>query len=80
VDGACGMHGSREKRTGFWWESPKDKDHLKDQGVDRLGSKWTLCRLIGGWGGFTWRRIGIVAGSRECGVEASGSGATDLAS
>jgi hypothetical protein len=29
--------------TGFWWESPERKDHLKDQGVDgRMGSKWTL--------------------------------------
>jgi hypothetical protein len=23
-----------ETRTVFWWESPKEKDHLKDQGVD----------------------------------------------
>jgi hypothetical protein len=31
------------------WESPKEKDHLKDQGVDgRMGSKWTLERLAGG--------------------------------
>jgi hypothetical protein len=21
--------------AGFWWESPKEKDHLEDQGVDR---------------------------------------------
>jgi hypothetical protein len=27
--------------TGLWWESPKEKDHLKDHGVDRrTGSKW----------------------------------------
>jgi hypothetical protein len=27
-----------EKCRGFWWESPKKKDHLKDQGVDgRMG-------------------------------------------
>jgi hypothetical protein len=33
----------------FWWESPNKKDHLKDQGVDgRMGSKWTLGRLVGG--------------------------------
>jgi hypothetical protein len=39
----------------FWWESPKEEDHLKDQGVDgRLGSKWTLGYwLRGGWNGFT---------------------------
>jgi hypothetical protein len=28
---------------------PKEKDHFKDQGVDgRMGSKWTLGRLVGG--------------------------------
>jgi hypothetical protein len=40
-----------ETRTGFWWESPKEKDHLEDEGVDgRMGSKWTLGRLVGGGG------------------------------
>jgi hypothetical protein len=30
---------------------PEEKDHLKDQGVDgRMGSKWTLGRLVGGCG------------------------------
>jgi hypothetical protein len=44
--------------------SPKGKDHLKDQGVDgRMGSKWTLGRLVEGvWSGFTWLRIGVVGG------------------
>jgi hypothetical protein len=37
--------------TGFRWESPKDKDHLEGQGTDgRMGSKWTLGRLAGGFG------------------------------
>jgi hypothetical protein len=37
--------------TEFWWESLKEKDHLKDQGVDvRMGSKRTLGRLVGGGG------------------------------
>jgi hypothetical protein len=53
--------GEGETYTGFWWESQKEKDHLKNQGVDgRIGSKWTLERLVGGWSGFTWFRIGIV--------------------
>jgi hypothetical protein len=38
-----------EMCTGFWWECIKEKDHLEDQGVDgRMGSKWTLGRLVGG--------------------------------
>jgi hypothetical protein len=29
-----------EKCTEFWWERPKEKDHLEQQGVDgRMGSK-----------------------------------------
>jgi hypothetical protein len=37
---------------------------LEDQGIDRrMGSKWTLGRLVGGvWSGFTWLRIGTVGG------------------
>jgi hypothetical protein len=43
---------------------PEGKDHLKDQGVDgRMGSKWTLGRLVGGvWSGFSWLRSGAVGG------------------
>jgi hypothetical protein len=33
----------REKRTRFWWESPKEGDHLEDRGVDgKMGSEWIL--------------------------------------
>jgi hypothetical protein len=46
-----------EKCTGFWRESPKEKDHLKDQGRDgRMGSKWTLGRLVG-VGGVEWIHV-----------------------
>jgi hypothetical protein len=38
----------RGKCAVFWWESPKERDHLRDQGVDgRMGSKWILGRLAG---------------------------------
>jgi hypothetical protein len=37
--------------TGFWRESPEEKDHLKGQGVDgRMGSKWNLGRWVVGRG------------------------------
>jgi hypothetical protein len=55
VGGACGTHGrgGGETCTGSWWESPKERDHLKDQGVDgRKGSKWTLGRFARG--GVEW--------------------------
>jgi hypothetical protein len=49
----------------FWWESPKEGDHLKDRGVDgRVGWEWILGQLTGRglWSGFTWLRIGTVGG------------------
>jgi hypothetical protein len=53
-----------ETCTGSRWESPKEKDQVKDQCVDgRMGSKGTLGRLVREvWSGFTWLRIGIIGG------------------
>jgi hypothetical protein len=55
--GECGWQGMwhagerREKCTRFWWESPKERDHLEDQGVDgKMGSEWIL-------GGMDWIRL-----------------------
>jgi hypothetical protein len=51
------MHGRGEKSVQrFWWESPKERDHLEDQGVGgKMGSEWILGRLAGGmWNGFDW--------------------------
>jgi hypothetical protein len=40
---------TREKCRRFWWETQKERDHLKDQCIDgRKGSEWLLGRLVGG--------------------------------
>jgi hypothetical protein len=37
--------GEGENCTVFWWESPKERDYLNDQGVDgRMGLEWVLGR------------------------------------
>jgi hypothetical protein len=55
------MEEREETCTGFWWESPKERDHLKDRGIDgRMGLEWISRRLTGGMGagsGFTWLKI-----------------------
>jgi hypothetical protein len=33
---------------GFWWESSKERDHLKDQGIDGNGIRMDLKEI--GWG------------------------------
>jgi hypothetical protein len=68
----------REKCTRFWWESPRESDHLEDQGVDgKMGSEWILGRLASGCGlDSTGSGQGPVAGCCECGDEPSGSCAT----
>jgi hypothetical protein len=42
----------------FSWESPKERDHLEDQGVGgKMGSEWILGRLAWGmWIGSDWLR------------------------
>jgi hypothetical protein len=50
----------REKYTRFWWENPRERDHLEDQGVrGKMGSVWILGRLVWRervWIGFDWLR------------------------
>jgi hypothetical protein len=81
VGGACSSHGKGEKSVeGFWWESPKERDHLEDQGVGgEMGSEWILERLAWGCGlDSTVSGQGPVAGCSECSDEPSGSYATEL--
>jgi hypothetical protein len=63
VGGACGEE-RREKCTGFWWESPKERDLLEDRDVNgRMGPQWNLGRLTGRMlSGFNWLRIGTGGG------------------
>jgi hypothetical protein len=83
--GGRGMWHAWERRgkcSRFWWESPREGDHLEDQGIDgKMGSEWILGRLtLGVWIGLDWLRQGPVAGCCECGDEPSGSCATELVS
>jgi hypothetical protein len=35
--------GRGEVNTGFWWKTPRERDHLEDLGVDgRIILKWTF--------------------------------------
>jgi hypothetical protein len=47
VGGACSTHGRGQKSVqSFWWESPKERAHLEDQGIGgKTGSEWILGRL-----------------------------------
>jgi hypothetical protein len=39
----------REICARFWWETPKERDHSEDRGVDgRMGSQWILGKLAVG--------------------------------
>jgi hypothetical protein len=52
-----------ETCTGFWWESPKEKDHLKDQGVDgRMGQNGPKGDWLGGVEWIKLAQVGIVGG------------------
>jgi hypothetical protein len=69
--------GRRDKCKRFWWESPKERDHLEDRGIDgRMGLEWILGRRV--WSGFTWVGVGAGGGAQH-GDEPSGSVAMELA-
>jgi hypothetical protein len=53
-----------ERREKCTRESPKEKDHLEDQGVGgKMGSEWIFGRLAWVvWIGFDWLRTGTGGG------------------
>jgi hypothetical protein len=70
-----------EKCKGFWWENLKERDHLKDRGVDcRMELELILGGLAGVGCGVDSPGSGSepVAGSGESGDELPGTGATEL--
>jgi hypothetical protein len=84
VGGACSTHG-RGNCTRFWWESPKGRDHLEDQGVGgKMGSEWILFVREIGLGGVDWIRLAQDRDRWRAVVSAvmnpSGSCATELVS
>ena len=47
--------------TGFWWGKLREKDHLKDPGVDgRIILRWFFWKWdVEAWTGSIWLTIGI---------------------
>jgi len=60
---ACGTCGGGEC-TGFWWGNVRERDHLRDPGVDgRIILGWISRRWdVGVWTGLGWLRIGTGGG------------------
>jgi len=50
MGGTCSTYGGKgEAYTGFWWGNLRERDHLKDPGVDgRIISRWIARRGDGG--------------------------------
>jgi hypothetical protein len=47
-----------EIHTEFWVESPKERDHSEDRGVDKKIIKGILDNKVGVWTEVIWLRIG----------------------
>ena len=64
MGGHVARMGRGEAYTGFWWEDPREKDHLGDSGVDgRKKLRWIFRKWdVGAWTGLSWLRIGTGGG------------------
>jgi hypothetical protein len=53
-----------EVHTGFSWRDPRERDHLKDPGIDgRVVLKWVFEKWdTRAWTGLIWLMIGTVGG------------------
>jgi len=65
------LKGRGEVCTGFWRENLSNRCHLEDPDTDgRIILGWILRKWdVGVWTGWSWLRIGQMAGICECGNE-----------
>ena len=56
--------GRKEEYTGLWWGNLRERDHLRDPGVDgRIILRWIYRKWdVGVWTGSSWLRIGTGGG------------------
>ena len=46
IGGECSTYGRGEAYTGFWWGNLRERDHLKDPGVDgKIIIRWIFRKL-----------------------------------
>jgi hypothetical protein len=60
MGGACNAYvGRGEAFTGFWWGNLKERDHLRDPGVDRMILlRWIFRKWgVAVWTGSGWLKI-----------------------
>ena len=67
--------GRGELCTRFWWANRRERDHWGDPDLDgRIILRWIFGKWEGVVGtGWSWLRMGQVAGTCEYGDESSGS-------